>query len=174
LIFENHGWVRIARMTKPEMCVNVTTVITYLLPGSPTTNAGVLGPETLGGALLLTVFITFASWPEATALAFALSWTTGGCPRLTNGLFVGRRDNFSRKMQPFAEVFNTLRSESVVIILPRELGLDEPLGRQTLKGLDNFEVRNIEIFMFGEVVVLFGNQNTLLEEIFVDDAAILF
>ena len=62
---------------------------------------------------------------------------------------------------PFTEVFDTLGGDSVVIVLPRELGLDETLGCQTLEGLDNFKVRNVEIFMFGEVVVLLGNQHSL-------------
>jgi len=62
---------------------------------------------------------------------------------------------------PFAEVFDALGSDSVVVVLPRELRLDETLGGQTLEGLDNFEVRNVEIFVFGEVVVFLGNQNTL-------------
>lgn len=62
---------------------------------------------------------------------------------------------------PFTEVFNTFRGEGVVVILPRELGLDEALGCQALEGLDNFEVWNVEIFMFREIVVLFGNQYSL-------------
>ena len=62
---------------------------------------------------------------------------------------------------PFAEVFNTLRSDRVVVVLPRELSLDETLGGQTLQGLDNFEIWNIEIFVFGKVVVFFGDQDSL-------------
>jgi len=62
---------------------------------------------------------------------------------------------------PFAKVFNALWSDSVVVVLPRELGLDETLGSQTLEGLDNFEIRNVQIIVFGNVVVLLGNQNSL-------------
>jgi hypothetical protein len=82
--------------------VNVTTVIKYLLPGSATTNAGVLGPETLGGtALLLAVLITLASWwPVGTALTIALRPTSRGRPGWASGLFVGGRDNFSWEVQP--------------------------------------------------------------------------
>lgn len=58
---------------------------------------------------------------------------------------------------PFTEVFDTFGSDSVVVVLPRELRLDEALGCQTLESFDDFEVRNVKIFVFGEVVVLFGN-----------------
>jgi len=77
--------------------VNVTTVVKCLVPGSTTTDAGVLGPVTLRSpALLLTVFITVASWwSVGTTLTIALRSASGGRPRWTDGLFVGGRDNFS-------------------------------------------------------------------------------
>ena len=82
--------------------MNVTTVIKYLLPGSATTNAGagVLGPETLRSALLLTVLITL-SWPVATTLTIPL-WSTSGRsrPSWADYPLVGGRDNFGREMQP--------------------------------------------------------------------------
>lgn len=62
---------------------------------------------------------------------------------------------------PFTEVFDALRGDCVVVVLPRELSFDETLGGQTLQGLDDFEVRNIEIFVFWEVIVLFCYQDTL-------------
>ena len=58
---------------------------------------------------------------------------------------------------PFTKVFDTLRSNRVVVILPRELGLDEALGCQTLEGFDDFKVWNVQIIVFREVVVLFCN-----------------
>jgi len=83
------------------MCVNVTTVIMYLLPGSATTNASVLGSETLRStALLLTVLIALTSRSVATTLAITLGSTSGSWPRCANGLFVGGGDNFSWKVQP--------------------------------------------------------------------------
>ena len=211
------GCIRVAVTTRGEICVNVTTVIKYLLPGSATTDTSVLGPETLRStALLLSVLVTVAPWWSiGTTLTIALRSASWGWSRWADGLFVGRGDNFSWEMQPnrtyrrqitktvdhregvpFAEVFDTLGSNSVVVVLPRELGLDETLGGQTLEGLDNFEVRNVQIIMFRKVVVLLGNQNSLcsklsvpkrlarrridqarrrtLEEVFVDDAAVLF
>ena len=199
-----------------EICVNVTTLIKYLLPGSATTNTGVLRPETLGSAtLLLAVFVTLASWPVTSTLAIARRPARGGRSSWTDCLFMCGRDNFSWEVQPdrthqfqtplvliietgipFSEVFDTFRSDGVVVVLPRELGLDETLRCQTLEGFDDFEIWNVEIFVFWEIEVLFGNQYTLcsepsasecpagmrsdrakrrtLEEVFVDDTTVLF
>lgn len=63
--------------------------------------------------------------------------------------------------EPFAEELETLVGEGVVVVLPRELGLDEALGGQALHSLDNLEVGDIEILMLGRIEVLFGDQNTL-------------
>ena len=176
------GCTRVTEMARPEICVNVTTVIKYLLPGSATTDTGVLGPEALRSTtLLLAVFVTLASRPKSTTLTITLrSASGGGWSRWADGLFVSGGDDFSWEMQPdrthqcqltrvviietglpFAEIFDALGSDSVVVVLPRELSLDEAFGCQTLKGLDNFEIWNVEVFMFREVVVLFGNQYTL-------------
>jgi len=39
-------------------------------------------------------------------------------------LDVSSGDNLSRKMQPFAKIVETLGGEGVVVVLPRELGLE--------------------------------------------------
>lgn len=81
------------------MCVNVTTMIRCLLPGGTATNTGVLGPETVRSALLLTVLVAL-SWPETAAIAIALRTAGGSGPRLADGLFVGGRDDFGWEVQP--------------------------------------------------------------------------
>ena len=88
--------------TRPEICVNVTTMTKYLLPGSAATNTGVLGPEIIGSTtLLLTIFVTLASWPVNTALAVALGPAGRGRSRWTDDLFVGGGDNFTWEIQPY-------------------------------------------------------------------------
>ena len=62
---------------------------------------------------------------------------------------------------PLAEVVNALGGEDVVVPLPGELSLHKTLGSEALHGLDDFEVRHIELFMLGGVVVLLGDQDTL-------------
>ena len=93
--------MRLAETVRPEICVNVTTVIKYLLPGSATANTGVLGSETLGSAtFLLTVLIALSWRPVGTAIAITLRSTGGGWPGCADGPFVGGRDNLTREIQP--------------------------------------------------------------------------
>lgn len=46
-------------------------------------------------------------------------------------------DDLSGEMQPFAEVVETLGGEGVVVVLPREPGLDEAARVEGLEGLDH-------------------------------------
>jgi hypothetical protein len=77
------------------------------------------------------------------------------------------------KQLTFTEVINTLISESIVIPLPRKLGLNQTLGGQGLHSLDDFEVRNINFGMLGKVVVLGGDKGTILEKSRVDGLSVL-
>ncbi len=52
-------------------------------------------------------------------------------------LDVGCRDDLSRDMKPFAEVIETLGSESVVVVLPRELSLEVAARGEGLAGFDH-------------------------------------
>jgi hypothetical protein len=45
--------------------------------------------------------------------------------------------------------------------LPRELGLDQPLGGQGLHSLDDFEVRDINVGVLGKVIILGGDEGTI-------------
>ena len=52
-------------------------------------------------------------------------------------LDVGGGDNLGGEVEPLAEVVKTLGGESVVVVLPRELGLDVAARVQRLKSLDD-------------------------------------
>lgn len=62
---------------------------------------------------------------------------------------------------PFTEILYTLRREDIVVPLPRKLGLDETFRGETLHGLDNLQVGNVEFLMLRRVIVLFGYEDTL-------------
>lgn len=52
-------------------------------------------------------------------------------------LDVGGRDDLSGQVKPFAEVVETLGGEGVVVVLPREAGLEVTAGGERLAGLDH-------------------------------------
>lgn len=83
-------------------------------------------------------------------------------------LNVGSRDNLCGEMEPFAEVVETLWGESVVVVLPAELGLDIASGGKRLASLDNVEVLGVNVVVLWKVVILLGDENTLTEEVLVD------
>ena len=81
-------------------------------------------------------------------------------------------------MEPFAEVVETLGGESVVVVLPREAGLDETARGERLAcgvlvassagriagiltGLDDEEVLGVDVAVLGEVEVLLRNEYAL-------------
>lgn len=70
-------------------------------------------------------------------------------------------NNLGRKVKELAKVVNTLVGEGVVVVLPRELGLDIATRSQRLHSLDDLEVGDINILVLGEVVVLRGDQDTI-------------
>ena len=94
-------------------------------------------------------------------------------------LDVGGRDNLSGEVQPFTEVVKTLAivrivfsflcdkgetnlgGEGVVVVLPRELGLDVAAGVERLAGLDHVEVLGVNVAVLGKVEVLLGHEHTL-------------
>lgn len=94
-------------------------------------------------------------------------------------LDVGGRDNLSGEVQPFTEVVKTLGivrmvfsllcdngetylgGEGVVVVLPRELGLDVATGVERLAGLDHVEVLGVNVAVLGKVEVLLGHEHTL-------------
>lgn len=52
-------------------------------------------------------------------------------------LDVGSRDDLGGEMQPVAEVLETLGSQSVVVVLPREASLEVAAGGEGLAGFDD-------------------------------------
>lgn len=62
---------------------------------------------------------------------------------------------------PLSEIVNSLSGQSVVIPLPRELSLDETPRCQALHGLDDLEVRDIELFMLRCIIIFLSNKDAL-------------
>ena len=52
-------------------------------------------------------------------------------------LDVGSRHDLGWKMKPISEVLETLRSQSVVVVLPGEAGLEVATGGEGLAGFDD-------------------------------------
>lgn len=73
---------------------------------------------------------------RSTALAVTTHQATGRSMAALL-LDVGGRDNLGREVEPLAEVGKTLLGESVVVVLPRELGLDVTTGGKGLASLDD-------------------------------------
>lgn len=74
---------------------------------------------------------------------------------------MGLGDNTLGKVEVLSEVLNTLVGEGVVVVLPRELGLDETLGGQRLKSLDDVKVLGVNVLVLGLVKVLLGDTDAL-------------
>lgn len=64
-------------------------------------------------------------------------------------------------MEVLTQVLNTGIGQGVVVVLPRELGLDELLGVQGLESLDDLQVGDIDLIVLGGVEVLLGDQDTI-------------
>lgn len=103
-----------------------------------------------------------AKWPSLLA---AVTEHASGRSMRPLLLDVGSRDNLSREVKPFAEVVETLGGQSVVVPLPRELGLDIAARVEGLESLDDEEVLGVDIGVLGEVEVLGSHEHTLTEEV---------
>lgn len=62
-----------------------------------------------------------------------------------------------------SEVLDTFVSQGVVVVLPRELSLNETLGSQRLQSLDDVQVSGVNLLMLWLVEVLLSNNNTLCD-----------
>lgn len=58
-------------------------------------------------------------------------------------------------------MLKTLVGQGVVVVLPRELGLDETAGCEGLHGLDDFEIWHFEVVVFWGIVILLGDHHAL-------------
>lgn len=112
-----------------------------------------------------------AEWLALRALSLAAHhstwWSVG-----TLLLDVGSWDNLGWEMEPLAQVVETLWGEGVVVVLPRELGLDETTGGERLAGLDDVQVLCVDVVVLWKVEVLLGDEDTLTEEVLVDLLAV--
>lgn len=108
------------------------------LPGSTTTTLLII-PESPPVTTLPIAPLAWGSTTSTTASPLtAISRehaARGGVA--TSLLNVGGWDNLGGEMQPFAEVVETFAGQGVVVVLPRELGLEESAGGQGLAGLDD-------------------------------------
>jgi hypothetical protein len=86
----------------------------------------------------VTATATASAEPPLTALLAAKHATGRGVRPLL--LDVGGRDNLGGEVQPLPEVVETLGGQGVVVVLPRELGLDVAARGQRLARLDDEEV----------------------------------
>ena len=76
-------------------------------------------------------------------------------------MHVGARNNVFWQVQVVSQIFNTSLSQSVVVVLPRELSPDVTLRSQGLQSLDNVQVFGVNFIVFWLVEVLLGDNDTL-------------
>lgn len=86
-------------------------------------------------------------------------------------LDVGSGNDLSGEVKPFAEVVETLGGQGVVVVLPRELGLDIAARVERLQSLDNEQVLGVDIGVLGKVEVLLGDEDTLTEEVLTENVS---
>lgn len=101
-----------------------------------------------------TVATATAAEPPLAALLAAEHATGRGVRPLL--LDVGGRDNLGGEVEPLPEVVETLGGEGVVVVLPRELGLDVAARGQGLAGLDDEEVADTGLV--GRLIAAAGNE----------------
>lgn len=124
--------------------------------------AGIPSPVS---ALAVTAVTTTTTATERPPLALALAEhaTRGSVRPLL--LDVRRGDDLGGEVQPLAEVVEALGGQGVVVVLPRELGLDIAAGGERLASLDDKEVLGVDVGVLGEVEVLLRDEHALTEEV---------
>lgn len=115
--------------------------------------------------LTVTTVTSTATAAEGSSLALALAEHAAGRSVGALLLDVGGGDNLGGKVKPLAEVVETLGGQGVVVVLPRELGLDIAAGGERLAGLDDEQVLGVDVGVLGEVEVLLRDEDTLTEEV---------
>lgn len=66
----------------------------------------------------------------------------------------------------------SVRPQTHVVVLPRELSANVAARGQRLAGLDNVQVLDVKLEVLGCVVILLGDHDALLEEVLVDGAPV--
>ena len=126
------------------------------------TALSLLASVTAAVAVAVTTTVTTTSTTASTtALTVVTAEHTPGRSRALL-LDVGLGNDLGREVEPFAEVVETLRGEGVVVVEPRELGLDVASRVQGLHRLDDLEVGDLgEVRVRRKVEVLLSNENSL-------------
>jgi len=74
---------------------------------------------------------------------------------------VGCRNDLSGEVEPFAKVVESLGGQGVVVVLPRELGLEVVAGGERLASFDHVEVLGVDLKMLGCIVVFLRDEDSL-------------
>jgi hypothetical protein len=137
--------------------------------------AGITSSVSLTVTTTATVTATAAS--TAVAVVAAHHAARGRVSALLLDVRVGH--NLSGEVEPFAEVVETLGGKGVVVVLPREAGLDEAAGGERLAcvvltsgrsnaggagiltSLDDVKVLGVDVTVLGKVEVLLRNEYAL-------------
>ena len=105
---------------------------------------------------------------------------------------MGGGHNLGGQVQPLTEVAETSLRQGVVVVLPRELGLDKSARGERLACLDDLllsrvsgrvsvgevrcgtdvEVLRVNLCVLGKVEVLLSDEDSLAEEVLVDELAV--
>lgn len=132
-----------------------------------TRGTALLALTSLTSAVSALAVTTVATRSAAEGSALALALTEHAAGRSVGALLldVGGRDNLSGEVKPFAKVVETLGGQGVVVVLPRELGLDIATGGEGLASLDDEQVLGVDIGVLGQVEILGGDEHALTEEV---------
>lgn len=126
-------------------------------------------PSPVSALTVATVAAT--STAEWSSLALALAEHATGRSVRSLLLNVGSGNDLSGQVKPFAKVVKTLGGQGVVVVLPRELGLDIAARVQGLASLDDKEVLGVDVGVLGEVEVLLCDEDALAEEVLAENVS---
>jgi hypothetical protein len=150
------------------VCIRHREVTIGLLPRAATTDTSELGTELAWCAILLSTIVSptvvlavatgSAVGPLTTTAAAASSPLSGA---RANGLAMCLWDDFCRKVEPFAEVLESLGGKGVIVPLPREPRLDVTARGEGLKHLDHLEVWDVQFLVLWGVEIFFRHHDTL-------------
>lgn len=156
-------WVRLRGGSSATATAISTTELRSELAGSTTLLALASIPSSV--STLTVTSVTTTATAERSSLALTLTEHATGRSVRSLLLNVGSGNDLSGEVKPFAEVVETLGGQGVVVVLPRELGLDIAARVERLHSLDNEQVLGVDIGVLGKVEVLLGDEDTLTEEV---------
>jgi len=163
-------WVRLRGGSSATATAISTTELRSELAGSTTLLALASIPSSVSALTVASVATTATAKGSSLALTLAEHATGRSVRSLL--LNVGSGNDLSGEVKPFAKVVETLGGQGVVVVLPRELGLDIAARVERLQSLDNEQVLGVDIGVLGKVEVLLGDEDTLSEEVLVDLLAV--